>query len=71
MAEEAGVEPTRRVAARLTGFEDQVPHRGYRSSVVTDIVFAPAALILLHQSRCISRAAFGSAINRKFPLLFV
>lgn len=33
MAEEVGVELTRHVSARLTGFEDQVPHRGYRSSI--------------------------------------
>jgi hypothetical protein len=34
MAEEVGVEPTRHVIARLTSFEDQVPHRGHRSSIV-------------------------------------
>lgn len=47
VAEEVGVEPTRHVTARLTGFEDQAPHRGYRSSVVTDIVFSLTASVRL------------------------
>lgn len=48
MAEEVGVEPTRHVTARLTGFEDQVSHRGYRSSFVIHLLLSLAGLSWLH-----------------------
>ncbi len=52
MAEELRVEPTRRVIARLAGFEDRAPHQGHRSPVLSVLKLRRAEFLAPDGRKC-------------------